>query len=276
MSWHLPAETLRSYLAGSVTETAAWSVEVHLTECGRCRTLLAGVSAVDDARRQRLDDGWATLAAALPPQGKAPAGTRWRQARMLLASGPGARWAWLVACVIVLALAAALGAVGASGIPWLGMIAPLVPVLGVAASYGSRLDAPHEVIAATPAGGLRLLLLRTVSVLAATIPIALVAGFVGGYGSPAPWLLASLVLTLATLALGTVLGIERAAAVLAVGWVVAVSSAFLDPRWRQPVVLTADAMPWMLAVAAAAAAVIAVRRESFNHLAVHFRIEVLK
>jgi hypothetical protein len=274
MTWHLPAETLRRYLAGAVTETAAWSVEAHLTECERCRRLLAGVSAADDARRRRLDDGWATLAAALPPPGRAPAGTRWREARMLLAGGPAARGAWLVACTIVLVLAAALGAAGTSRIPWLGVIAPLVPVLGVAASYGSRLDAPHEIIAATPAGGLRLLLVRTVSVLAATTPIALVAGYVSGYGSPAPWLLASLALTLATLALGTVLGIERAATVLAVGWVLAVSSVFLDPFWRRPVVLTADAMPWMLAVAVAAAAIIAVRRESFNHLAVHSRIEV--
>lgn len=275
MTWHLPAQTLRGYLAGTVSETAAWSVEAHLAECERCRTLLAQVSAADGGLRQRLDYGWASLAVAIPPQGDVPAGTRWREARMLLAGGPAARGAWLVACTIVLVLAAALG-LGTSRVPWLGVVAPLVPLLGVAASYGSRLDAAHEVIAATPAGGLRLLLVRTASVLAATTPVALTAGYVSGYGSPAPWLLASLALTLASLALGSVLGIERAASVLAGVWIVAVSGAFLDPLWRQPVVLTVDAMPWMLAVAAAAAAVIAVRRESFNQLAVHSRIEVLR
>lgn len=274
MTWHLPAVTLRSYAAGSVTDTAAWSVEAHLTGCERCRRLLAAVSTADDSGRRRLAHGWAALAAALPPPGRVPAGTRWRQARLLLAGGPAARWAWLLACTIVLVLVAGLGAVGTSRTPWLGAIAPLVPVLGVAASYGSRLDAPYEIIAATPGGGLRLLLVRTVSVLLATTPIALVAGYVGGYGSPAPWLLASLALTLATLALGTVLGIEWAAAVLALGWVVAASSAFLDPLWRDPVVLTNAAMPWMLAIAAIAAAVIVVRRESFNHVPVHSRIEV--
>jgi len=271
MTWHLSAHTLRSYLAGAVVETAAWSVEAHLTECERCRALLAGLDTVDEARRQRLDHGWARLAAALPPQGAVRAGTRWREARMLLAGGPAARWAWLMACATVLVLAAALGAVDTNRIPWLGVIAPLVPVLGVAASYGSRLDAAYEVIAATPAGGLRLLLVRTASVLAATIPLALLAGYVSGYGSPAPWLLACLALVLATMALGTAIGIERAAAVLTAGWVVAVSSTLLDPSWRRPPVLTSDAMPWMLAVAAVAAMVIAIRRESFNQLSVHSR-----
>src|SRR5690606_33577140 len=253
---------------------AGWSVEAHLPECERCRTLLSGLYTADHQRRRRLDHGWAALSAALPPRGRARAGTRWRAARMLLASGPAARSAWLVACAIVLVLAAALGVVGAGG-AWLGAIAPLVPVLGVAASYGSRLDPAYEVIATTPAGGLRLVLVRTAVVLAATIPVALVAGYVSGYGSPAAWLLACLALTLAALALGTVLGIERAAVLLAVGWVAAVGGALAGPCWRQPVVLTAEAMPWLLAVAAAAAAVIAIRREAFNQLPVHSR-EVLR
>src|SRR5690606_37540020 len=132
--------------------------EAHLTACERCRGLLAELSTMDQARRGRLDHGWATLAARLPPQGRARAGTRWRAARMLLAGGPAARWAWLVSCAVVLGLAAVLGAV-ARQVPWVGAVAPLVPVLGVAASYGSRLDAPRAAIAATPAGGLRLLLL---------------------------------------------------------------------------------------------------------------------
>lgn len=263
-TWHLNAETLRDCLAGLLPAATAWSVEAHLTECERCRTLLARLSTADDARRQRLDDGWARLAAVLPPQGAVRAGTRWRRARMLLVGGPAARWAWLTACVVVLVLAAVFDAVVTDGISWLGVIAPLVPVVSVAASYGSRLDVSHEVIAATPAGGLRLLLVRTASVLAATIPVALVAGHVTDLGSPAPWLLACLALTLATMALGTLLGIERAAAVIVVGWVAAVSTALLDP-WRRPAVLTAEAMPWMLAVAVVAAAVLAARRGALHH-----------
>ncbi|HEY8473148.1 MAG TPA: anti-sigma factor [Natronosporangium sp.] len=281
MSWHLPAATLRGYLAGAVTDPVGWSVEAHLTECERCRRLLAELSTADEQARRRLDDGWAALAAALPPPGaatpdRAPAGTRWREAWLLLAGGPVARWAWLLACALVLVFAAVLTAVETSRVPWFGLVAPLVPVLGVAVSYGSRLDAPREIIAATPGGGLRLLLIRTLSVLLATTPIALVAGHLSGYGAPTPWLLASLALTLATLALGSVIGIGWAAAGLAVGWVAVVSSAFLYPVWRQPLVLTAEAEPWLVAVAAVAAVVIALRREAFNHLTVHSRIEVLK
>lgn len=264
MTWHLSADSLRTYLAGSVTDVDAWSVEAHLTECERCRVLLAEASAADDARRERLDGRWAALEAELPAQGDVRAGGRWREAWLLVAGGPAARWAWLAASVVVLGLAAALGMAGPD--PLLGIIAPLVPVLGVAASYGSRLDGPSEIIASTPSGGLRLVLVRAAAVLAATAPLALVAGAVTGYGSPGPWLAACLALTLGTLALGTAIGIERAAAVLAVTWLVAVGGSHLDADW--PGVLTAEAVPWLLAVAAAAALVVTVRRESFSRLAI--------
>lgn len=275
MTWHLPAQTLRDYTSGDISSVDSWSVEAHLSRCQRCRSLLAQWYAADDLRRQRLDQGWAALAAALPPQAQLAPGTRRRQTRMLLAGGPAARGAWLLACTIVLVLAAMMGVWG-GGVPWLGVVAPLAPLAGVAVSYGSRLDAVREALAATPAGGLRLLLLRTASVLAATTPIALVAGYLSGYGSPAPWLLASLVLTVATLALATVLSIEQAAAVSALGWLVAVGSALLGESWRTPVVLTPQAAPWMFALAAVAVVVITVRRQSFHHRVVPSRMEVLR
>lgn len=263
MTWHLSADSLRTYLAGTVTDVDAWSAESHLTECERCRVLLAEASSADEEQRERLDGRWAALQAELAPQGDVRAGSRWREAWLLVASGPSARWAWLAASAVVLVLAAALGMAGPD--PLLGVVAPLVPVLGVAASYGSRLDGPSEIIASTPSGGLRLVLIRSAAVLAVTTPLALVAGAVTGYGSPGPWLAACLALTLATLALGTAVGIERAAAVLAVTWTVAVGGSYLDATW--PALLTADAVPWLLAVAAAAAVVVTVRRESFGRFA---------
>lgn len=265
MTWHLSAGTLRTYLAGTVTDVEAWSVEAHLTECERCRVLLAEASSIDDAQRARLDGRWVALEAELTPQGDVRAGSRWRQAWLLVASGPSTRWAWLAASVVVLVLAAGLGMAGPD--PLLGVIAPLVPVLGVAASYGSRLDGPSEIIASTPSGGLRLVLIRTAAVLVMTTPLALIAGAVTGYGSPGPWLVACLALTLGTLALGTAMGTERAAAVLAVTWLVAVGGSHLGATW--PGVLTAEAVPWLLAVAGAAAVVVTVRRESFSRFGVH-------
>lgn len=271
LTWHVPEPTLRAYLAGRTQDADAWSVEAHLTSCETCRQALATISAADPERTTALDHGWTALADALPPQGRARPGSRWREARILVVGGPAARWAWLAACLLVLIFAATAGAAGTAQVPWLGIIAPVIPLLGVAASYGSGLDDAYEVIAATPAGGLRLLLVRTAVVLAVTTPVALVAGAVTGYGSPAPWLLASLALTLLTLALGSAVGVERAAVVVGAGWAIAVSTAIADPVQRVPAVLTPDAVPVLLAVIVAGVTVITARRAAFNHLPTHQR-----
>lgn len=274
LTWHIPEPTLRAYLAGRIQDSDAWSVEAHLTSCETCRQELASMSEADPERAAALQQCWTALAGALPVQGKARPGNRWREVRVLVAAGPAARWAWLAACVLVLVFAAVASASGASQLPLLGIVAPVVPLLGVAASYGSGLDDAYEVIAATPAGGLRLLLVRTSAVLAVTIPVALVAGVTSGYGSPVPWLLASLALTLLTLAFGSAVGVERAAALVGAGWAVAVSMTALDPGRPLPVVLTPEAAPLLLAAAAAAAVVIALRRAAYNHLPPHRRTRI--
>lgn len=274
LSWHVPEPTLQAYLAGRVQDADAWSVEAHLTSCETCRRDLAAISEADPERSVTIERIWTALADALPAQGKVGRGSRWGGVRVLVAAGPAARWAWLAACVLVLVFAAAAGDSGISEVPWLAIMAPVVPLLGVAASYGSGLDDAYEVIAATPAGGLRLLLVRTSVVLAVTTPVALVAGAIAGYGSPAPWLLASLALTLVTLALGSVVGVERAAAVVGAGWVIAVSMTALDPGQRLPAVLTPEAVPVLLAAAATAAVVIVVRRSAYNHLPSHHRTRI--
>lgn len=274
LTWHIPEPTLHAYVAGRVQEPDAWSVEAHLTSCETCRQQLAAVAAADPERAAALEQGWTALAGALPRQGEIRPGSRWREVRVLVAAGPAARWAWLAACVLVLIFAAMAGESGLSQLPWLGIVAPVVPLLGVAASYGSGLDDAYEVIAATPAGGLRLLLVRTAAVVAVTTPVALVAGAITGYGSPAPWLLASLALTLLTLALGSAIGVERAAALVGAGWAVAVSMTVLDSGRRLPIVLTPDAVPVLLAAAAAAAAVIVVRRSAYNNMPMHHRTRI--
>lgn len=268
MTWHVPDEMLHEYLTGRVAGADAWSVEAHLTECERCRDALAVAhpTTVPD-RAAALDETWAAIAAELPKQPAPVArGTRRREVRVLLAAGPAARWAWLAACALVLAFAAALGAAGATSTPWLGIVAPVVPLLGVAASYSTGLDDAYEVIASTPGGGLRLLLLRSAVVLAVTTPVALVGNALTGYGSPVPWLLASLTLTLLTLAVGSLIGIERAAAAVGFAWLVAVGSTLVEPSGAVPALLTHDAVPAMLAAAATAAVVIMIRHDAFHEL----------
>lgn len=274
MTWHIPEQTLRVYLTGPMKDTDAWSVEAHLVACQACRRSLAAVTAEDAERRTKLDQAWTALADRLPQQGRIRQASRSRRARMFVVGGPAARWAWLAACAVVLVFAVAMGASEVTSVPWLGIVAPAIPLLGVAASYGSGLDDAYEVIAATPAGGLRLLLVRSAVVLAVTTPIALAGGALIGYGSPTPWLLASLALTLATLALGSAIGIERAAAVVGTAWVVAVGSAVVDPAAGPPVVLTPDAAPVLVAAIAVGITVIAARRGEFNHILANRRIRV--
>ncbi|NED96742.1 zf-HC2 domain-containing protein [Phytoactinopolyspora alkaliphila] len=271
MTWHVPADTVRAYVHGRIADADAWSVEAHLSSCEQCRAELAAEASHVPALMADVDSRWSAVAADLPAQGRVRRGTVWRELVVLVTAGPAARWAWLTASLAVLALAAGVGAItpmtGGGELPLLGMVAPLVPILGVAASYGSGLDDAHEVIASTPGGGLRLLLMRSVTVLAASSVIAVAAGLFSGYGSPVPWLLASLALVMLTLAFGSLLGVGRAAAAVGGGWAVAVTVATLDaPADAIPSLLTVEFAPVWLVLAVVAALVVTVRRDAFDHI----------
>ncbi|MBL1080644.1 zf-HC2 domain-containing protein [Streptomyces actinomycinicus] len=150
-----------------------------------------------------------------------------RPARLLWAAGPAVRGAWLPAV-----LGVALGALALSygaGVPGMRAlllaIAPVLPVAGVALSYGPHADPLHEVAAATPGGGLRLALTRTVAVLAVSLPLLTFAGLLlpaSGAPAAAAWLLPGLALALASLALATFVGCRAAAGVTGGGWLCAV------------------------------------------------------
>ncbi|POX64952.1 hypothetical protein C3492_04250 [Streptomyces sp. Ru62] len=150
-----------------------------------------------------------------------------RLARLLWAAGPAVRGAWLPA-VLGVALAAPALSYGA-GFPGaralLLAIAPVVPVAGVALSYGPHADPLHEVTAATPGGGLRLALTRTVAVLAVSLPLLTLTGLLlpaSGAPAAAAWLLPGLALALASLALASLIGCRAAAGVTGGGWLCAV------------------------------------------------------
>ncbi|MFF8483373.1 zf-HC2 domain-containing protein [Streptomyces antibioticus] len=147
--------------------------------------------------------------------------------RVLWAAGPAVRGGWLVAVVAVAvgAVALAYGA-GVDGTrPLLLAIAPVVPVAGVALSYGRHADPLYELVASTPSGGLRLLLTRTAAVLAVSLPLLTLTGLLlpaPGTPNAAAWLLPGLALTLTTLALAGYVGLRAATAVTGGGWLTAV------------------------------------------------------
>ncbi|MEU0002776.1 zf-HC2 domain-containing protein [Streptomyces sp. NPDC006314] len=150
-----------------------------------------------------------------------------RLARLLWAAGPAVRGAWLPGVLVVaagaLALAYGAGFPGARAL--LLAVAPVVPVAGVALSYGPHADPLHEVAAATPGGGLRLALTRTVAVLAVSLPLLTLTGLLlpaSGAPTAAAWLLPGLALALGTLALASFAGCRTAAGLTGGGWLCAV------------------------------------------------------
>ncbi|MFJ5776318.1 hypothetical protein [Streptomyces sp. NPDC093094] len=141
---------------------------------------------------------------------------------------PGLRWPWLLAVTGVCAAGAGVGALAGEEetLPFLLLLAPLLPLVWVAASYGGKADPFAPVIRSMPAGGLRLLLLRTGVVLVICLPLLGAAALVGVGVSAwaAAWLVPCLTLTLATLVLGSCIGCPLAACATGTSWLVTVSA----------------------------------------------------
>ncbi|KUJ69670.1 hypothetical protein ACZ90_10140 [Streptomyces albus subsp. albus] len=227
-AWHVDGSMSARYAAGTLDEAAAWSLEKHVEVCGDCAAAVSlAVRSREEAARVVADVRGALLAAVSGPQESSaprePERARWFR-RLLWAAGPALWGAWVIAVLAVCAgtVALAYGAGFDDARPLLLAVAPLLPLAGVAASYGPSTDPMHEIALATPSGGLRLLLTRCAAVLAVSLPLLTAAGAVvpGRPGAPAPavWLLPGLALTLGCLALGSYIGCAAAAGILAGGW----------------------------------------------------------
>ncbi|WP_306323112.1 MULTISPECIES: hypothetical protein [unclassified Streptomyces] len=198
--------------------------------------------------------------------------------RVARAGGWRGAWAAALLGVAAGALGLAYGAHFAGALPLLLAAAPVVPVAGVAASYGRHADPLHELAASTPRGGLPLLLIRTGLVLAVAIPVLALTGLAlpntGDVGAAA-WLLPGLTLTLAALALGAFVGCRAATALVGGGWLLAVAGPCLAPgaagltsRITAQLSLYLDGRTAQTSWAAAlvlCAAVVAVRRNTYAH-----------
>jgi hypothetical protein len=143
----------------------------------------------------------------------------------LLAVTPSLRLSWVLAVAAALGFAVMTAQTGAAGELVFLVVAPLVPVAGVAVAYGPGMDPAHELGLASPTGGFRLMLIRATAVLLTSAALAGVAAL----GLPdvgwmtAAWLLPSLTLTLLTLALSTATSPYGAVGVVTVVWVVGVT-----------------------------------------------------
>lgn len=149
------------------------------------------------------------------------------------------------------------------------VLAPMLPVLGVAMAYGSAADPSHEIQLATPMRGLRLIAIRAVTVLIVSIVVVGPLSVLSPAARPmaAAWLLPALAVTAASLAMMTVRPPRQATVLVAVTWFAGVLIAQVaadDPlaAFRVGGQLVA------LAVAVAAGIVIVMRRDSYEHLEV--------
>ncbi|MFY1683343.1 hypothetical protein ACN265_17545 [Micromonospora sp. WMMD730] len=263
MTTHPNLTQIDRYATGDpgLDEASVWAIEVHLEDCADCRARLAGSTTAEsrtviDLVATALDrEIAATPAPARRSRSWSVARHRWFVGTLL---------PWLVMTVTVLGCAALLGAL------WVGLpsvvllIAPLAPLPGVAVAWHRRADPAWELIAATPAAGLTMLLRRTAAVLAFVIPALAVVG-AGTGASMALLLLPCLAFTAATLLLGTLVGVRRAALGLITAWTLAVIAPSLVAA-RMPVVLSADsARTWAL-VTAVLTVVALLRLDGFRRL----------
>ena len=265
-TWHVDPELLARYARGQVGEAQAFSVEAHLPTCAHCRGALGPLT--DRERHERvwlevvdaLDAGQATWVERL----LIGLGAAGHSAR-LLAATPSLRGSWLAAVAVALGFAVVAAHGGHDGLVVFLLLAPVLPVAGVAAAYGPGIDPTYEVGVAAPMSGSRLLLLRSVAVLTVTTVLAGgTAVLLPGIGWQAiAWLLPALGLTLVTLALATAMGPLRAAGLVTLAW-----AGVAWAVWR----LTDDGFALfgqagqltMVFLAVAAAVVVAVRRDRFD------------
>jgi len=138
----------------------------------------------------------------------------------LLAATPSLRLSWFCAGAVAIMFTTWAGQTGEHGLLFFLIVAPLLPVVGVAAAYGPWVDPMYEVTHATPVSGLRVLLLRSAAVLATTIAVMGLAAALlpGADWKTVAWILPSLALTLASLALSTVLPLHWAAGGVTLVW----------------------------------------------------------
>jgi len=285
MTAHHPSEQLlRRYARGDddIAADQFWAVESHLETCAPCRARLAPdpLAAAVWADLAPLLDHTPQMPSARPWRRGAAVAGPWRSrlaARFSPMVGPWRRrlntWVspmagpWLAMIVLVTFVAVVLDRIGSAGpgsISLVLLIAPVLPVLGVAASWGRALDPAYELTAATPRAGLPLVLRRTVAVLAVVLPGLFASGWLTG-AALAQWLLPSLAFTTGTLALGGLVGVTRAAITLVALWVVAIVAPTIALS-RTSAVLDAAATPVWAALLALGLLVIALRRTAFTRL----------
>jgi len=223
-AWHVDDETLRRYVERTDSVAEGASVEQHLLTCAQCRTRVNsaatafGLAAVWERTRDAVEIPLPSPFERLLRAVGLPA----HEAR-LVAVASAFRGVWLVGVTAVLAFAALAAMIGHARGLWLFLaLAPLMPCLVVAFSYDRRWDPALAPEMVTPYPALRLVLLRTIAVLALALPALLLFGLVVPDAAPFAWLLPAVGFVAVVLAASTWVSPLNAATVVSAGWFAAV------------------------------------------------------
>jgi hypothetical protein len=240
--WHVADPQLEAFRDGSIGRTHAASIEAHLVACARCRrALAAGAGAGALERRDRM---WTRITDEVDRPGpNARFDSVW--ARSTVGSPPLAGAA-VVALLLVLVVPVLADAVSTrAGVAALLAFAPLAPLLGVVAAFRPSSDPAGEITLATPIATMRLVLVRTLVVTIASIPVGLLVAVLLPVRTLLllGWVLPGLALCTVTLAVGTRVEIGRLAVSLALCWGVLVS---LPAQEMHRVGITAALSDWVV------------------------------
>jgi hypothetical protein len=262
--WHVDDDLLDSYVGKRpMTPALTASVEAHLERCPACQARLAPV--VDPAR---LDRVWADVVDAVDAPrisyverfvlrlGVAPDTAR------LLAVTPSLQLSWLTGTAIALTLALLVAHSGERGVALFLALAPVLPVAGVAVAFSARTDPLHEVAVAAPYSSYRLLLVRSASVLAATLVLAVPAAALlpSTPWVAAGWLLPALALTCTCLALAARVDPVVSSVALSTAWLVLALSGLAPGRDPLVVATVVPQLTCLVLLVLACAALLSQRR----------------
>jgi hypothetical protein len=271
-AWHLDDDALRRYVERTDSLAEGASVEQHLLACEPCRgrvTAAASVielsvidlAAVWDRTRDAIEVPRPSVFERLLRATGLPAS----EAR-LVAVASAFRGVWLTGVAAVLVFAALAAAIGHARGEWLFLaVAPVVPCLVVASSYDPWMDPALEPELVTPYPALRLILLRTIAVLALALPAVLLFGLVVPGETAFAWLLPAVGFVAVVLAASTWVSPLRAALAVSSAWLAVV--ALLAARSGSPdAVLQARAQAGFLTLAAASFSIFLLRRRQLRQL----------
>jgi hypothetical protein len=265
--WHLDDATLRSYIGRTDSLAEGASAEQHLLSCAPCRARVTpavdviDLAAVWDRTRDAVETPRPSVLERLLRAVGLPA----HEAR-LVAVASAFRGVWLTGAAAILAFATLAAAIGHARGLWLFLaVAPVVPCLVVASSYDPWLDPALEPELVTPYPALRLILLRTIAVLAVALPAVLLFGLVIPGEAPFAWLLPAVGFVTVVLAASTWVSPLRAALTVSSVWLASVW--LLAARFGSPdALLQGQAQAVFLALAAASFVIFVARRRRLRQL----------